>query len=358
MTEGHDRFAFLIHPPEFKDVARRYSLARYIPDCILAPILTMLPPLVGPRITGVKINGREVTGRIVICPLTARQILAMPELAARKVTESVLLAERLGCEYIGLGAFTSIATDGGLDLKDKVRRIKLTSGNAYAAALILENMRKCAGVLGLEIGTSTVAVVGAAGSVGSACAKILARTAARIICCDKRAESLDQLRREFSSLGIDPAKTEFHAELPVPIRADFVATVASASEGIIQTRHLLPGTVVIDAAQPHNTAREVGETRPDVLVIHSGIAYLPGIDLHMDVGINKQEVYACLGEVLVSMQRELTGHYSLGQVDPAQVEELMALTPKAGLCVASFRNRAGPVGDEDFQRVRQARNAR
>ncbi|MCM8756541.1 MAG: hypothetical protein NC817_00700 [Candidatus Omnitrophica bacterium] len=99
-------FAFLIHPPEAKDVEKRYAWAKFLPKFLVKDILKIFNPLVGPQITGFKLSsGEEVREIIVICPLTAEQMLNYPELAQKKVLKTVKLAERLGCKLIGLGAY-------------------------------------------------------------------------------------------------------------------------------------------------------------------------------------------------------------------------------------------------------------
>ncbi|MFH1397944.1 MAG: hypothetical protein ABIH27_05310 [Candidatus Omnitrophota bacterium] len=350
MKKVKPHFAFLIHPPELKDVSKRYPIANYIPGFILEKILRILPPLIGTQITGFKLNGKEIPGIIVICPLTAQQMLKYPQLAEKKVTQSVLLAERLGCEYIGLGAFTSIATDGGLSLINKVNNIKLTSGNVYAAALIIENIQKAAKILNTDISKASLAIVGAAGSVGSACSRILSKKVNKIILIDKRFDELGKIAQVIKSNN-NQIDLEYYPNIPSPIHADIVVSVASASKGIIESSHLRPGTIVIDAAQPHNVSAKVLETRNDVIIIHSGIAYLAGIDLQMNIGLNKEEIYACLGEVLMLMYRNWDNHYSLGPVNPELVEEVLVYAPKIGLRVADFRNGKKMVKDEDIIRV-------
>lgn len=351
-TKIENRFAFLIHPPELKDVAKKYPFAKFIPNSLLEKILKLLPPLIGSQITGFKLAGKELKGWVVICPLTAKQMLDYPELAQRKVLQTVRLAERLGCRLIGLGAFSSIATDGGLYLLDKVKKIGLTTGNAYAAALIIENLFKAAKKAEVDLEKSTLALIGAAGSVGSACAKILSSKAKKIILIDKR---IEELRNLVEAIKQENPKTiiEYYAELPqCPLDAGFIVTAASATEGILKPMHVIPGTIIIDAAQPSNVSVEVVETRKDVIVIHSGIAHLQGINVGMNIGLGREEIYACLGEVLILLWKSWQGHYSIDKVNPAHVKELLELAPKVGLSVVGFRNSKGLIEEEDFQRIK------
>ena len=276
-------------------------------------------------------------------------MMQSPEIGRRKVLKAVRLAERLGCKYIGLGAFTSIVTDGGLYLKDKVK-IALTTGNAYAAALVIENLFKVAEKISVRLKDSSLAIVGAAGSVGSACSKILSSKVKKTMLIDKRNE---ELRNLIDEIGEDNKNIEFYYDLPQPINANFIVTVTSSAEGIIRSQHLRPGTIIIDAAQPYNVSNEVIRNREDVLVINSGVATLEGIKLNMDVGLNKEEVYACLGETLILSWRGWKGHYSLGDVEPSHVEEILDFAPKLGLRVREFRNSKGGIKEEDLLRIKE-----
>jgi fatty aldehyde-generating acyl-ACP reductase len=347
-------YAFLVHPPEITDVAKKFPIAKLIPKSIIEIIIKHLPPLVGSKITGFRLSdGTKVKGWIVICPLTARQMMEDQELAREKVLASVRLAEKLKCTVIGLGAFTSIVTDGGLYLRDKVK-IGLTTGNAYAAALALENLSLTLTKTNKQLKNCTIAVVGAAGSVGSACAKILASQVKNIILIDKREEELKSLVKEIGSNNIT-----WFAQLPVPINADAIITATSAAGGIIHAEHLLPGTIVIDCAQPHNVSDQVVKSRDDILVINSGIALIKGLKLNMNVGLRKEEAFACLGEALTLVWRGWNNkNYSLGQVNPEHVREILEYAPKVGLRVANFRNVKGLIPETDFEKIRVLHSSR
>lgn len=345
------KFAFLVHPPQSTDVAKKYKIAKFLPKVCIDLFLKFAPPLFGSNITGFKLpSGEEVEGVVVICPYTAEQIMANPQVGKKKVLKSVLYAQKLGAKWIGLGAFTSIATDGGSSLADKVD-ISLTSGNAYAAALAIQNLVKLSQSIEKRIEDSTVAVIGAAGSVGTACSKILSTKAKKTILIDKREEDLNELLKDITAQNI-----QSFTQIPDKIDADFIVTATSASKGILKSSHLSSGTVIIDCAQPHNVDIDVVKNRKDVLVIHSGIAYLPGLSVNMNVGIGKYEVYACLGEALILVWRDYKGHYNLGKVKKELVEEILEYAPKVGLSVAKFRNENGKITEEDLQKFKKVVN--
>lgn len=348
-TMKKGEFAFLAHPLESSDMSKKYSFLEDASARTLQVLTKYLWPIVVCQITGFKTRtDTESKGWIVACPLTAKQMIENSKLAKKKVLQAIHLAEKLGANIVGLGAFSSIVTHGGLDLVGKVRA-GLTTGNAYAAALIIQNVMRIADLVGLNMENATAAIVGAAGSVGSACSEVLLRKVGKLLLVDEDSEGLKNL---VEKIGGDSENLKASTQLDVIRDVNIVIAVASATEGIIMTSHLVAGTIVVDAAQPSNVHEEVLR-RKDILVINSGIAKVPGISYGLSIGLNKEEVYACLGEVLMLVWRGRKEDYSLGKVDPRLVDETLKMADEIGICPAEFRNSAGWISNEDIQRIQK-----
>ena len=85
------KFAFIIHPLNVRDVARKYPFTRYLPERLVEWGLKFKEPMAISHITGVhSTTGEEAEGWFIGCPLTPRQ------LAAR--------AGRMGIRQTGRGA--------------------------------------------------------------------------------------------------------------------------------------------------------------------------------------------------------------------------------------------------------------
>jgi predicted amino acid dehydrogenase len=94
-----------------------------------------------------------------------------------KIQDAVTLARELGDENIpvsivGLGAYTSIATQNGLTINDY--EMPVTTGNAYTTALSIMGILEAARRKGVDPTRARVAVVGAGGNIGQVVAQILA----------------------------------------------------------------------------------------------------------------------------------------------------------------------------------------
>jgi predicted amino acid dehydrogenase len=288
---------------------------------------------------------------MLFSPLTTDQMLRNPRLARRRVLQTVRLAEKMGATIAGLGAFASIVTRDGRELEGQVR-LGLTTGNPQSAAIAVENVLQAAALTNLSLPHAIVAIVGAAGSVGSACAKMLARCVGMLCLLDIKKEELQTL---IAQLDGQPATIKVMASLDDVREADIVIAATSHPRVLVTAAHLKAGAIVVDAAQPKNVSEDLPQQRPDVLVIESAVIRAPGVDVHFDLDLGPGEVLGCLSETMILTAIGWDGHYSLGKADPAQASQVLAAGRSLGFRLAPFRNSAGYLRQEDFQRVARAR---
>lgn len=345
-------FAFIGHPRTLSDVARKFPFASRLPSSVVERWIRYQWPLVASYITGLTLaNGTPTTGAILISPLTTEQMIRNPRLARQRVWQTVRLAEKMGATIAGLGAFTSILTRDGQELEGKVR-LGLTTGNAQSAAVAIQNVLHAAVLTNLSLPHATVAIVGGAGSVGSACSKILARLVGTLFIIDIKKDALQSL---MSELGDQPSKIKGMTSLDQVPKADVVIAMTNNPHILLTAAHLKAGAIVIDAAQPKNVSEDVPLQRPDVLVIESAVVRTPNIDVHFDLDVGAEEALGCLSETMILTAIGWTGHYSLGKADPTQAAHITAMGRSLGFRLAPFRNSVGYVTQEDLHRVARAR---
>jgi predicted amino acid dehydrogenase len=112
-----EKFAFIMHPLEARpDIARKYPVARYLPERAVEWCLKLKGPMMVSHITGVRsITGAEAEGWFIGCPLSARQMMSLPvDYVIGKIIEAAQMAQEVGAGIVGLGAFTSVVGDGGI----------------------------------------------------------------------------------------------------------------------------------------------------------------------------------------------------------------------------------------------------
>jgi aconitate hydratase len=74
-----EKFAFVLHPLSLEDMQMVSPFVRYVPDFLLEYILQKKKPFEVSHITGVRSPYAEAEGWFVGCPLTAKQMMELPE---------------------------------------------------------------------------------------------------------------------------------------------------------------------------------------------------------------------------------------------------------------------------------------
>ncbi len=349
------RFAFVIHPIDVKrDAARKYPIARYLPERWVESLLKRKEPMVVSRITGVRsLTGAQTEGWFIGCPLSPRMMLSLPlEFVYQKIIRCGQIAQELGAEIIGLGAFTSVVGDGGITIARHLD-IAVTTGNSYTVATAIEGAIRGAELMGIPIEQATVAVVGATGSIGRTCAQALAPVAARTLLLGRDASRLEPIAGELraTARGTVQVATDLARALP---DADVVITVTSAIDAIIEPEHLKPGAVVCDVARPRDVSVRVARERDDVLVIEGGVVEVPGeVDFGFDFGFPPRTAYACMSETMMLALEGRIESFTLGkEVSLQQVETTQALARKHGFRLAGFRSFERALTDAEIERIR------
>ncbi|RLC64694.1 MAG: shikimate dehydrogenase [Chloroflexota bacterium] len=333
-----DNFAFVIHPLNPKqDVARKYPhLAKILPTPLIHFFSRFWPPVYLSHVTGVRseATGKEIEGWLLACPFTARQMLRLPpQTAYKKIVQTGHLAQRLGARILGLGAFTSVVGDGGVTIARRLN-IPVTTGRSLTVAVAVEALQGAARRKGIRPERATAAVVGATGSIGSACAELLAPGVAELVLIGRRESHLAQVRARAEAAGVRLVRTSTHIE--DIRRADMVLTATSAARPIIQPQHLKHGAVVCDVARPRDVSPQVARERDDVLLIDGGVVDVPGeADFGFDFGLPPGKAYACMAETMVLALEGRYESYSLGkQIRGEEAREIAQLAHKHGFRIS------------------------
>ena len=348
-------FAFIIHPvSSAKDAARKYRALALLPEPILERLLTWIPPRPVSEITGVQsAAGPTARGWFVGCTLTPRQFLELPqEMVLRKVIRAAQVAQELGAKVVGLGAMTAVVGDAGVTVARNVD-IAVTTGNSYTVWTAVEGAQQAARLMGTDPSDAHVAVVGATGSIGQVCVRIMAETAPVVTLIGRNEERLAALAQSVDG----KARIEYTTDPRAGLRdADVVIAVTSAVDTVVPGDVLKPGAVVCDVARPRDVSKQVAQQRPDVLVIEGGAVEVPGpVDFHFDFGFPPRTAYACMAETMILALEERYESYSLGrELSLAKVKEMAALARKHGFKLAGFRSFERQVTEEYIESVKRA----
>jgi predicted amino acid dehydrogenase len=349
-----ERFAFVLHPLSLEDMQMVSPMVRYVPDFLLEYILKQKKPFTVSHITGVKSPHAEAEGWFVGCPLTAKQMVELPEeFVIDRIVETGKIAEELGAKILGLGAFTSIVGDAGVTIAERLN-IAVTSGNSYTVATALEGTREAARLMGKDLRDAEVAIVGASGSIGSACARILSREVRHINLIARRIAPLEELAQELNGHGAATFSVSSDVKSCLH-KADVVIAVTSAVDFIIDPADLKSGAVVCDVARPRNVSRNVSAQRNDVLVIEGGVIHVPGnVDFHFNFGFPPQTCFACMAETMILALEGRYENFTLGRnLILSQIDTISGLAKKHGFTLAGFRNFEHAVTKEMIESIRE-----
>ena len=343
-----------MHPLDAKrDIARKYPFVRCLPTALIELGLKHKEAMQVSHITGVTSDtGAQAEGWFIGCWLTPKQMLELPvEFVYDKIIAAGKIAQDLGAQIVGLGAFTSVVGDGGKTIAENLD-IAVTTGNSYTVATALEGALKAAELMGIEPSNAVAAVVGAAGSIGRTCSDLLADEVAALRLVGLATDPLAEIA---ASLSGRKAPVEVFENVPDGLRdADIVIAVSSAVDAIVHPEHLKSGCVVCDVARPRDVSVRVVRERDDVLVIEGGVVSVPGdVDFGFDFGFPPKTAYACMSETMALALEGRYEDFTLGkEVSVQQVREITALARKHGFKLAGFRSFEKAVTEEQIARIR------
>ena len=349
-----NKFAFLTHPLGMKDVVRYAPKAAGKREPIVRKLLEWMPPYEASAITGVRSHrGVEVEGNFIMVPLLPDQFTSFDRASVvERVKNAALLGQKNGAQVVGLGGYNSVVGRAGKDVADALD-VAVTSGNSYTVATALQGALKAAEVLDVDLTRSTVAVIGATGSIGSVCSRFLAKRVPRLILSARSKSRLKVLAETIQSESSTALKVEMDLTVALS-EADVVITATSSGGSIIQAEHLKPGAIVCDVAVPHDVSREVAQLRPDVLVIEGGLVEVPGdVDFGLDFGCPPGVALACMAETMVLTLEGRFEDFSIGRgLDYDRVREIEVLAERNGFRLAGFRAFDEPVTQDKIDQVK------
>jgi predicted amino acid dehydrogenase len=351
------RFAFVLHPLRFDDFARKYPFTRFLPPSWVQWSFKHVGPVMAGHVTGVvSATGEELEGWLIGLALTPQVLLTAPySWVLKKLIAAGQLAERLGAEILGLGAFTKIAGDRGVSLAEALS-IPVTTGNSYTTATAVAGALAAARRMGRDPKTAHVAVIGATGSIGTACCHLLAQEVSALTVVARGRDRLDALaavlRDRYPGVAV-----HVQTDIAAAVRsADILIAVSSSPDALVAPEDLRPGAVVCDVSRPRNLSRVVTERRPDVLVIDGGVIEVPGerADLGFDFGFPPRMVEACMAETMALALEGRMENFTLGPtVDPEKVGEIAAIADRHGFKMSGFRRFERAISDAEVDAIRE-----
>ncbi|UYZ84931.1 aminotransferase class III-fold pyridoxal phosphate-dependent enzyme [Entomomonas sp. E2T0] len=361
LPEGK-KFAFLIHTTSIKELNYNYCEAikqnytqqqqDQLSEWITETAIIDFSPEVAVEFA-VENNICYSNGMLIFSPIRAEKMLLLSKKErTRLMNEFLDVAKSNHAEVVGLGAYTSVISDGGKNLVDNSQQLLLTNGNSLTGMSVVESIRS---MLNNEVASQILAVIGARGSVGKISVIGLAHNFSRIILVgrpktghlllseliksllevvnttrdiivegsllsnikqwlllDNRTlldfpSQLEQLTKVAGTLGLKV--TECYEE--ALSQADFIVSATSEGKAFLNTSTVKKSAVIFDAARPFDFVRD-----QEHFIYEGGLISQPNKTSYGDsniidvpAGVN----LACLSETIAMALDNSEQHLSIGK---------------------------------------------
>jgi acetylornithine/succinyldiaminopimelate/putrescine aminotransferase/predicted amino acid dehydrogenase len=367
------RTAFIIHPTSLANVREYYfpSLdGRPVTDENLEnwweQICRFLEP-VHVRREVVTSHGFALESNLVLVPylpasLVGERLRQRHKEIRDKIQDAVTIAKELGDDNIpvtmvGLGAYTSIATNNGLTLNDQ--EISVTTGNAYTAALTLEGIAYAARNSGVDLAQARVAVVGAGGNIGQVLSVLLAGSCGALVLLGSnrddslprlqttRAACLDELRSRDSDDRMEAEHEAVMSEPDISCATDaavlaqcdvVILATSSPNRELLKPEQLKAGAIVCCTSLPSNLSVAFQNQPKDIVAFDGGLARLPEHSCLHFVGLPTGGLaFGCLAETLLLGFEGHNHSFCKGRVTIEQVKCTLEMAERHGFTLGALR---------------------
>ncbi|MCG9886652.1 MAG: long-chain acyl-[acyl-carrier-protein] reductase [Cyanobacteria bacterium] len=296
------------------------------------------PPQIADTVRLTSLTGETIEGRYIdSCFLPEMLMNNRGKTAVRKILNAMAHAQKYGIQTTALGGFSSIVFENfKLYQMRQVRNVQLeferfTTGNTHTAYIICRQVELMAERLNLDLGRSTVAVVGATGDIGSAVCRWLSTKldVQDLLLVARQQDRLEALAGELGRGKVLPM------EEALPL-ADVIVWVASMPKGVeIDADGLKKPCLIVDGGYPKNLGTRI--QHPEIHILSGGIVeHAIGIEskIMRIIGMAEpaRQVFACFAEsMLLEFEKWYTNFsWSRNQITVAKMEQIGQASVKHG----------------------------
>ena len=368
MSANTPKFCFVVHPLSLEDVARYEPGAKGKGAPIVRKIMEWMPPWNAVHVTGVRTpDGRETEGWFVSAPLLPEQMMEFPrEEVYTRILRAIEIGVEMGAQIAGLGAFTAVVGDGGVTVAER-SPIPVTTGNSLTIAAGVQSLFRGAREMEIDPAASTAVVVGATGSIGAACVKLIAPRVEHVILVARNATRLAKFHEQIAPELV--CETSYTTDISAAVRrAQLILTATSSTQDVIEPEDLQTGSVVCELSLPHDVSRRVATERPDVLVTEGGNMVVPGNPYFervrepgtaFDLNLPPRTALACMSETMVLALENRLEPFTLGRgIELPKVLEIEAMAERCGFTLAGMRAFDAAITPERIAAIREAADLR
>ena len=334
---GLRRVAWLFHFIDANDLAHLDPACAGLTESERVALVERFAALADPVVMEQVEIRSAIGGRVellpIVLPVTSEWLLQRREgeknrTACSLIQDAVDLAGAHGCGVVTLGQFTSAVTHGGRRLRS--HGICMSSGNSYTAALIAQSIERAIDRQERDRHELTLAVIGAAGDIGRACATMLAPEFQRtILIGSNRPGSHRRLMKLATGIPGGEAATDFS----LIACADVVVSATNCLTAPLRTEHLHPRAIVCDVSVPPTLHPSASDQLPGLTITPGAVAELPfGEDLRIPgFPLPVGHAYGCLAEGLLLGFESTANDEWVGPTSSQRAQRIAEIAERHGL---------------------------
>ena len=355
------KFSFLVHPLNLESMSfilgGKASLLKFFGEYNAKKFIKYLPSYKYVRLLDVaSVNCDKVDGLIVICPLLPEHFVTLNHsIVVNKILHCVKIAERFGASIVGLGGFTSIFTNQGLDIIGKVKPA-VTTGNSLTASMVIEGICKAIEVLKKNSSKLHMSIIGATGDIGSICSRVFKKKVQKLTLIardERRLSSFAELLERDGGATVE-SSVIFDEKA---YSSDVILAATSATSSLLDYKKIRPGAIVCDVSIPPNISREAIKMRNDILVFEGGYVSIPYYNEIKEEKFLRhfkhKSIYGCLAETIVLALESKFENFSIGrgQITMDKILAINQMAKKHGYNLSPFFCGEREYTNEDFVRI-------
>lgn len=362
-------FAFMVHPrdPIDNDIQRQFPVftPEYMSPEAIDGLFRDMPPMRLGEYNGLEDeDGRQVNGYIVSAPITVQGLYLNGRDgivdARKKVIETARFAhDRLGTKVIGTGLTLAPISKFGTAIEKEITDLNVTTGHGATVYLVGETLKNGANAVGVDMKKSRLAVIGAAGAIGSSAAEYLASEVGHVTLIDvgpmvPRLESV--------ATRLNGASVDISSDIHALTQADLIISATSNPEPFITRDNIKKGAVIVDDSQPVNMTEKEAQIA-GALLLHP-IAQLPkGVERDFDFSLPQRiahiDDFSCAAEAMAIAQTRQYDSRTIGRLeDVEQVRRIANLLKQTGVKAAPMQSFGHIIPQSYIEYVRAFRNER
>ncbi|MGF1724746.1 aminotransferase class III-fold pyridoxal phosphate-dependent enzyme [Photobacterium nomapromontoriensis] len=302
----------------------------------------------------VSATGAECSGIVHYMPLTAEEMLAQPKVMTERVVAGIEQLKTEGAELVGLGGFTGIVGQRGIQTA-KHACLPVTTGNSLTAYVAYRNLLDTLAHLSLAEDGAEVAIVGFPGSIALVIARLLLPHGFRLHLVHRnRHPGPEQLKAYIPDNY--QGQVRFTNDISACYSSVSFYVAATSTGGVIDPAQLKPGSVVVDAALPRDVLPQ-STPRDDILLIDGGLisaseaVSFGGAQPEFDP---KMFLNGCLAETLILALEGRNETFSIGrELNSQRVLEIGEIAVRHGFSPTPLASLGRRIKAQDWVAIRQ-----